>query len=416
MAERPKHWVKLWVSWLTSPAHLELSGGALGLGPLLLLLATWDGEYESGGWLIGEDGTPYNREALARATHRTRAELDRQLLELVRVGTLVIDGRGAYGFAHFGKFQESHDAKRGRQSKTGRRPADGKTSFVYFAVVENRCRIGFSRNPWARVKDMTNEIGSTATLVRKDAAAFSDLADVHARFADHRISGEWFHYSSDLRDYVRSSTVVTTDVAATVVTTSETTDDRRQINSLRSSTPTPPREGSSSGISTETQAEALALSNPPPKPRATAKPRKPRADLPAGLADHVLTELVRACRELDGPTAGPRHDAEHEPYLDALRKLHAAHAPTADEWTAVIRERLALSREGQTFGSLTVASLCAPANFERWLAAARARSRGSRGSSTPTRPGPAAPSPRPTESRTVIVRRGSDDDGQAGAA
>lgn len=29
MSERPKHWVKLWVSWLTSPAHLELSGGAL---------------------------------------------------------------------------------------------------------------------------------------------------------------------------------------------------------------------------------------------------------------------------------------------------------------------------------------------------------------------------------------------------
>jgi hypothetical protein len=123
MAERPKHWVKLWVSWLTSPAHLELSGAALGLGPLLLLLATWDGEYESGGWLLGADGKPYDRKALARATHRRdRKELDAQLTELVRCGTLTIRSDGALGFAGFGRWQETKDAKRMRVKRANDEP------------------------------------------------------------------------------------------------------------------------------------------------------------------------------------------------------------------------------------------------------------------------------------------------------
>lgn len=118
MADRPKHWVKLWVSWLTTPAHLELSGGALGLGPLLILIATWDGEYASGGWLLAEDGTPMSRDAMARAVHLTRAHLDRYIGELLRCRTLTIrESDGAVGFAKFGRWQETASASRMRRQR-----------------------------------------------------------------------------------------------------------------------------------------------------------------------------------------------------------------------------------------------------------------------------------------------------------
>lgn len=118
MAERPKHWIKLWVSWLTTPAHLELSGGALGLGPLLLLLATWDGEYGSGGWLLTEQGHPMSRDALARAVHLTRAHLDRYLSELMACNTLTLrESDGAIGFAKFGRWQETASASRMRRRR-----------------------------------------------------------------------------------------------------------------------------------------------------------------------------------------------------------------------------------------------------------------------------------------------------------
>lgn len=291
MSDRPKHWVKLWVSWLTTPAHLELSGGALGLGPLLILIATWDGEYASGGWLLAEDGTPMSRDAMARAVHLTRAHLDRYIGELLRCRTLTIrESDGAVGFAKFGRWQETASASRMRKQRAH------------------------------------SDAGSDA----------------------------------------------------------QTVDGRRETAELASQAapPTPSR-----GVSSESRAEAAFLSSPPAPPKGVpAKPRKLRADIPEGLAEHVLAELVRACRDLDGPQAGPRHDANHPPFLDALRKLHAAHAPTPEEWTTVIRERLALSREGQTFGSLTVASLCVPGNFERWLAAARARERVPAGRAKPWTP------------------------------
>lgn len=115
---RPRHWIKLWVAWLTTPAHFELSEGAFGLGPLLLLLATWDGEYNSGGWLLAEDGSPMSERAMARATHRgSIRRLLQQLCELERCGTLKRREDGAYGFPKFGRWQETEAAKRMRTKR-----------------------------------------------------------------------------------------------------------------------------------------------------------------------------------------------------------------------------------------------------------------------------------------------------------
>lgn len=111
MAARPRNWVKLWVDWIDSKAHAELSEGAFGLGPLLLLLAVWDGQYESGGWLLNEAGAPMSYEALARLTHRSVARLQVHLKELEWCNTIQRREDGAWGFPKFGKWQESKSAK-----------------------------------------------------------------------------------------------------------------------------------------------------------------------------------------------------------------------------------------------------------------------------------------------------------------
>lgn len=119
---KPRHWIKLWISWLTTPAHAELSGGAFGLGPLLLLLATWDGEYGSGGWLVAADGAPLSPEALCRLTHRKSvAALNGELAELERCGTLHRRVDGAWGFPRFGHWQETAAAKRMRVHRRSER-------------------------------------------------------------------------------------------------------------------------------------------------------------------------------------------------------------------------------------------------------------------------------------------------------
>jgi hypothetical protein len=121
MAKRARHWVKLWVDWLDSKAHAELSEGAFGLGPLLLLLAVWDGTYEGGGWLLNEAGKPMSLEALARLTHRTVQRLRSQLDELEWCLTLKRREDGALGFPNFGRWQETKSAKymRTKRSQSG---------------------------------------------------------------------------------------------------------------------------------------------------------------------------------------------------------------------------------------------------------------------------------------------------------
>lgn len=113
--KRPRHWIKLWVAWLDNPAHRDLSEGAFGLGPLLLLMCTWDGTYQGGGWLLAEDGSPMTSMALMRETHRdSRGRLNAQLAELIKCKTMVQREDGAFGFPNYGKWQETKAAERMR--------------------------------------------------------------------------------------------------------------------------------------------------------------------------------------------------------------------------------------------------------------------------------------------------------------
>ncbi len=48
--------------------------------------------------------------------------------------------------------------------------------------------------------------------------------------------------------------------------------------------------------------------------------------------------------------------------------------PTVEDWTSAVRVRLGMDQRREGYGSLTWASLTAPANFERWLLEGQKRS------------------------------------------
>lgn len=323
---RPRHWIKLWVAYLTTPAHLDLSEGAFGLGPLLLLLATWDGEYDSGGWLLAEDGSPMTARSLARATHRDSiARLNSQLAELLKCGTLSRREDGALGFPKFGRWQETTSAKRTRVWRHNQRHGDAPCD----AQTEDD-----------QTTDDQNPSGSPPT----PSPGVEKTAPVSPGFA-----------------------LPAPSVDRTEATTSPAND--------------MPGEESPALL----QARSA-------KPKRKGKPRKPRADYPEGLDEHLHAALTAACRSLTPPARGPQRVTDD--MRDALRKLWAACEPSREDIDHVVAVRCAMTRRGEGYGSLTWDSICVASNFRRWLA--------ERG--LPSRSGPAPVSPRPKENRVVNLR------------
>lgn len=121
------------------------------------------------------------------------------------------------------------------------------------------------------------------------------------------------------------------------------------------------------------------------------KPRLARAAVDATFAEQAYSAFAEARIELTG--RAPRTGLT-DAMRDDLAKVIAAHAPTIDDWRAVVRVRLAKDLAGDRYGSLTWPSLTAPDNFERWLLDAQRK---------PAR-GRAEPSPRPTTAGVVDLK------------
>lgn len=93
---------------------------------------------------------------------------------------------------------------------------------VYYAVSAElgRVKIGFSINPWARIKELS--AGTTdLKLVATERGSLRLEKKRHAQFGDFLVEREWFKYEGDLKDFIAKLA-------------SENADNR---SSLRSATP-----------------------------------------------------------------------------------------------------------------------------------------------------------------------------------
>jgi hypothetical protein len=99
--------------------------------------------------------------------------------------------------------------------------------YVYYAAEPgaNEVKIGFSRNPWARVADLRVSRPGLSILATERGTAQLEK-DRHRQFADLRTKREWFRLEGALAEYIASVSdgsyrVATPSTVATVAATKE---------------------------------------------------------------------------------------------------------------------------------------------------------------------------------------------------
>jgi hypothetical protein len=84
---------------------------------------------------------------------------------------------------------------------------DGKSTYVYYAVDGEHCKIGWSGNPWSRVHEM--KTARPAIAIAAVERGTRDLERTrHSEFLDARIEREWFQLTPGLAEHIRRLSVV----------------------------------------------------------------------------------------------------------------------------------------------------------------------------------------------------------------
>jgi hypothetical protein len=87
---------------------------------------------------------------------------------------------------------------------------------VYFARVGDRIKIGFSKNPWARLDSLKTGSPTPPELLGYVAGTIETERSLHDRFKHLRENLEWFRSDPELLEYIAT---VATGSATTVATT-----------------------------------------------------------------------------------------------------------------------------------------------------------------------------------------------------
>lgn len=133
---------------------------------------------------------------------------------------------------------------------------------VYFARSGQRIKIGYSKNPWARVRELGAGAESGIELIGTIPGSISDEKELHVRFEHIHVDREWFEAAPELLAYIATNaTTVVNDVATTVASYVATTSDAAQSSSQ-----------SSSGVQSETkEISTLAPIKLPSEPASRAR-------------------------------------------------------------------------------------------------------------------------------------------------
>ena len=126
MSGAKQPWAKLWWDWYGSDSHAEIGFDAIGLGPLLIVLAKRSPEPR---WILGAGGEPFDLARIGRIAHmegtssEVATRVNAAILELVRAKTLERRPDGAFGFTSRGwaRFQDSADSARMRKMRERKR-------------------------------------------------------------------------------------------------------------------------------------------------------------------------------------------------------------------------------------------------------------------------------------------------------
>lgn len=81
---------------------------------------------------------------------------------------------------------------------------DAKRDKVYFILdeVNNVVKIGVSCNPFKRLSDLQTATHAKLSLLVVKLGSYQMEGELHRRFADDRINGEWFRFSDSIKEYL----------------------------------------------------------------------------------------------------------------------------------------------------------------------------------------------------------------------
>lgn len=76
---------------------------------------------------------------------------------------------------------------------------------VYFIQrADGLVKIGFSHSPQLRLSQLKTQHGCGMTLLATTQGARLKEAELHKKFAEDRVAGEWFHPSDQLMQFIKS--------------------------------------------------------------------------------------------------------------------------------------------------------------------------------------------------------------------
>ncbi len=87
------------------------------------------------------------------------------------------------------------------------RPPAWHPGWVYFMASRGLIKIGFSRSPQERAKQLAYKGFKPIEIVGVMLSRCGLERELHFRFAHLRVQGEWFTPSDELRDFIASSAV-----------------------------------------------------------------------------------------------------------------------------------------------------------------------------------------------------------------
>ena len=116
-----------------------------------------------------------------------------------------------------------------------------------FVAGRSRIKIGFSSNPWARIKELRTAVPGLEILAT-EAGNFDMEVALHNKFNHLRGEGEWFLSTPELMDYVAK--LRSNYVASTTVATNRTEQNRTEQNRTEKTFPqTSPKNGEFAAVS-----------------------------------------------------------------------------------------------------------------------------------------------------------------------
>jgi Meiotically Up-regulated Gene 113 (MUG113) protein len=83
-------------------------------------------------------------------------------------------------------------------------PASEKPGKIYFIRCGDCIKIGFSKNPWARLATLKTGMPENPVMLGHFSGMLEQETELHDRFKSYRLNREWFKATPKLLDYIKS--------------------------------------------------------------------------------------------------------------------------------------------------------------------------------------------------------------------